>query len=81
MFRWKHEIDLNCWDWSCYQETRKSKDCSVIEVEEYDDAAIPMFVKHTEAMLDEIDRMVFLFIKPKHLNKIFQCAWAKGNYH
>ncbi|PNT21751.1 hypothetical protein POPTR_009G165800v4 [Populus trichocarpa] len=41
----------------CYEETRKSKDCSVIEVEEYDDAAIPMFVKHTEAMLDEIDRM------------------------
>lgn len=41
----------------CYEETTKSKDCSVIEVEEYDDAAIPMFVKHTEAMLDEIDRM------------------------
>lgn len=41
----------------CYEETRKSKDCSVIELEEYDDAAIPMFVKHTEAMLDEIDRM------------------------
>lgn len=41
----------------CYEETRKSKDCSVIEAEEYDDAAIPMFVKHTEAMLDEIDRM------------------------
>ncbi|XP_030943898.1 G2/mitotic-specific cyclin-2-like [Quercus lobata] len=36
------------------------EDCTIIDVEEYDDASdgqVPMFVKHTEAMLDEIDRM------------------------
>ena len=50
-------------------------------MEEYDDAALPMFVKHTEAMLEEIDRMVFLFIKHKHLNKVFQSVYATGNNH
>ncbi|CAK7329092.1 unnamed protein product [Dovyalis caffra] len=54
-------------DMAAEMETEKSttlelkpssyEDCSIIEVEEYDGAAIPMFVKHTEAMLDEIDRM------------------------
>ncbi|KAE8008876.1 hypothetical protein FH972_005347 [Carpinus fangiana] len=37
------------------------EDCIIIDVEEYDDDAsdggVPMFVKHTEAMLDEVDRM------------------------
>ncbi|XP_075673221.1 G2/mitotic-specific cyclin-2-like isoform X1 [Castanea sativa] len=36
------------------------EDCTIIDVVEYDDASdgqVPMFVKHTEAMLDEIDRM------------------------
>lgn len=36
-------------------------DCATIDVEEYDDAddnAVPDFVMHTEAMLDEIDRLV-----------------------
>ncbi|KAF8406702.1 hypothetical protein HHK36_008794 [Tetracentron sinense] len=37
-----------------------SEDCTIIDVEEYrvdTDIPVPMFVKHTEAMLDEIDRM------------------------
>ncbi|OAY22518.1 cyclin-B2-4 [Manihot esculenta] len=37
-----------------------SEDCSIIEVENYksnDDFSVPMFVQHTEAMLEEIDRM------------------------
>ncbi|KAK9987557.1 hypothetical protein SO802_027796 [Lithocarpus litseifolius] len=36
------------------------EDCTIIDVVECDDASdgqVPMFVKHTEAMLDEIDRM------------------------
>lgn len=40
------------------------EDCTIIEVEEDEDGdnvGVPMFVKHTEAMLDEIDRMVFPF--------------------
>ena len=53
------------------QETRPSllivptpsepKDCSIIDVDEYnlhDDYPVPMYVQHTEAMLEEIDRMV-----------------------
>ncbi|KAF8369758.1 hypothetical protein HHK36_032217 [Tetracentron sinense] len=54
----------------CLEETRKpilpvpnpsgSQDCTIIDVEDYkedSDYPVPMFVKHTEAMLDEIDRM------------------------
>lgn len=40
--------------------TSSLEDCTIIDVEEYEDASdglVPMFVKHTEAMLDEIDRM------------------------
>lgn len=36
-------------------------DSTIIDVEECEDASdggVPMFVKHTEDMLDEIDRMV-----------------------
>lgn len=37
-------------------------DCEIVDVEDNEDEAcdapVPMFVKHTEAMLDEIDRMV-----------------------
>lgn len=36
-------------------------DCEIIDVEDSEDEdsdAVPMYVKHTEAMLDEIDRMV-----------------------
>ncbi|KAJ8437456.1 hypothetical protein Cgig2_031977 [Carnegiea gigantea] len=36
------------------------KDCAIIDVEDYkvtNDMAVPMFVQHTEAMLEEIDRM------------------------
>jgi hypothetical protein len=53
-----------------YQETEKpvrlvpnpseSEDCSIIDVEDYKATSdVPMFVQHTEAMLEEIYRMVF----------------------
>lgn len=54
----EHEIELLLLDLWCYQETR---DGTVIDVEDCGDddgAAVPMFVRHTEAFLDEIDRMV-----------------------
>jgi cyclin B len=38
------------------------EDCNIIDVEGYktsDDFSAPTFVQHTEAMLEEIDRMVF----------------------
>jgi cyclin B len=38
------------------------EDCNIIDVEDYkssNDFAVPMYVQHTEAMLEEIDRMVF----------------------
>ncbi|XP_010242887.1 PREDICTED: G2/mitotic-specific cyclin-2-like [Nelumbo nucifera] len=37
-----------------------SEDCTIIDVDDYkgnNDFPVPMFVKHTEAMLEEIDRM------------------------
>lgn len=40
----------------------ESEDVTIIDVDEYkaaSDSPVPMFVQHTEAMLDEIDRMVF----------------------
>lgn len=43
------------------------EDCTIIDVVEYDDASdgqVPMFVKHTEAILDEIDRMVCVYSNP-----------------
>lgn len=51
----------------CDLETKKlssstvnpSVDCEIIDVEDSEDEdPVPMYVKHTEAMLDEIDRMV-----------------------
>ncbi|KAI4350221.1 hypothetical protein L6164_004694 [Bauhinia variegata] len=57
-------------DQHCPEEIKKSNplerkpsyelDCLIIDVEEYEDAsdnAVPEFVKHTEAMLEEIDRI------------------------
>ncbi|KAJ6731177.1 CYCLIN-B2-3-RELATED [Salix viminalis] len=38
----------------------ESEDCNIIDVEDYKsshDFAVPMYVQHTEAMLEEIDRM------------------------
>ncbi|KAJ0024661.1 hypothetical protein Pint_09231 [Pistacia integerrima] len=39
----------------------ESDDCTIIDVEDYNhsssESAVPMFVQHTEAMLDEIDHM------------------------
>lgn len=38
-----------------------AEDCAAIDVEESEDnnnVGVPMFVRHTEAFLDEIDRMV-----------------------
>ncbi|XP_073263530.1 cyclin-B2-4 isoform X6 [Populus alba] len=38
------------------------EDCNIVDVEDYkssNDFAVPMYVQHTEAMLEEIDRMVF----------------------
>ncbi|OVA00604.1 Cyclin [Macleaya cordata] len=38
----------------------ESEDCTIIDVDEYksaDEISVPMYVKHTEAMLDEIDQM------------------------
>ncbi|KAF9686612.1 hypothetical protein SADUNF_Sadunf02G0007300 [Salix dunnii] len=38
----------------------ESEDCNIIDVEDYkssNDFAVPMYVQHTEAMLEEIDRM------------------------
>ncbi|CAK9180340.1 unnamed protein product [Ilex paraguariensis] len=40
--------------------TSESEDCTIIDVEDDNvtiDFSVPMFVQHTEAMLDEIDRM------------------------
>ncbi|KAM7517362.1 hypothetical protein LguiA_006945 [Lonicera macranthoides] len=41
--------------------TSELEDCTIIDVEEHnkatDDYPVPMFVQHTEAMMDEIDRM------------------------
>ncbi|GAV60129.1 Cyclin_N domain-containing protein/Cyclin_C domain-containing protein [Cephalotus follicularis] len=47
---------------NCLEETKcgGAEDCTGIDVEEYDDGGdvvVPMFVRHTEAMLDEIDKM------------------------
>lgn len=47
--------------------THRSFDCIIIDADEddyknvEDDHDVPMFVQHTEAMLEEIDRMVFIF--------------------
>ncbi|KAF7810731.1 G2/mitotic-specific cyclin-2-like [Senna tora] len=45
----------------CPEETEKlpsqQLDCTIIDVEEYEENAVPEFVRHTEAMLDEIDRL------------------------
>lgn len=38
-----------------------SEDCAILDADDYkmaDDFPVPMFVQHTEAMLEEIDRMV-----------------------
>ncbi|KAJ6336428.1 hypothetical protein OIU78_012929 [Salix suchowensis] len=38
----------------------ESEDCNIVDVEDYkssNDFAVPMYVQHTEAMLEEIDRM------------------------
>ncbi|XP_061967519.1 G2/mitotic-specific cyclin-2-like isoform X3 [Populus nigra] len=40
--------------------SREPEDCNIIDVEDYkssNDFAVPMYVQHTEAMLEEIDRM------------------------
>lgn len=37
----------------------QSSDCIFIDAEASEDHDVPMFVQHTEAMLVEIDRMVF----------------------
>jgi hypothetical protein len=47
------------------------EDSTIIDVDEYDDASdggVPMFVKHTEAILDEVDRMVCLSSYPYFLS-------------
>lgn len=61
--------------WLCllrYQENTKPdlllsdlKDHTAIDIEECEDVSVPMFVKHTEAVLDEADSMVCKFRKPK----------------
>lgn len=60
----EHEIELLLLELWCYQETRD--DHTVIDIEDCGDddgAVVPMFVRHTEAFLDEIDRMVLEFNK------------------
>ncbi len=57
--------------------TSSLEDCTIIDVEEYEDASdglVPMFVKHTEAMLDEIDRMVCAYSN----SHIFLLKWIEG---
>lgn len=42
----------------------ESEDCIVIDAEDYKAtgySSVPMFVQHTEAMMEEIDRMVNLY--------------------
>lgn len=44
--------------------THQPFDCIIIETDDYknaDDLDVPMYVHHTEAMLEEIDRMVLYF--------------------
>ncbi|PIA46803.1 hypothetical protein AQUCO_01500385v1 [Aquilegia coerulea] len=47
----------------CTEPTKPNKiaeDCTIIDVDEYNmsnDSSVPMYVKHTEAMMDEIDLM------------------------
>lgn len=45
--------------------THQSYDCIIIDADDYknvdDHDDVPMFVQHTEAMLEEIDRMVLHF--------------------
>ena len=39
----------------------ESEDCIIIDAEDYKttgNSSVPMFVQHTEAMMEEIDRMV-----------------------
>lgn len=46
--------------------THQSSDCIIIDAEDYNasyDHDVPMYVHHTEAMLEEIDRMVLIFVK------------------
>lgn len=44
-----------------------AKDCTIIDAQEYheddddNNVGVPMCVRHTEAFLDEIDRMVCVF--------------------
>lgn len=50
------------------------QDCTIIDVEDYNsssDLPVPMFVQHTEAMLEEIDRMVFEY------NSILKSSFAQ----
>ncbi|XP_043711834.1 G2/mitotic-specific cyclin-2-like isoform X2 [Telopea speciosissima] len=45
---------------SSFTNATKSEDCTIIDVDDFEgtnDFPVPMFVKHTEAMLDEIDQM------------------------
>jgi len=41
-------------------------DCDIVDIDDDDgdgsDDAVPVFVKHTEAMLDEIDKIVSIYI-------------------
>ena len=42
--------------------SNESEDCTIIDVDdpkESSDFDVPMFVQHTEAMLEEIERMVW----------------------
>jgi hypothetical protein len=51
----------------------ESEDCTIIDVEDYKATSdVPMFVQHTEAMLEEIYRMVF----SAHLS--FYLKWLVG---
>lgn len=46
--------------------THQSSDCIIIDAEDYNasyDHDVPMYVHHTEAMLEEIDRMVLFFVE------------------
>ena len=50
-------------------------------MEEYEDASdglVPMFVKHTEAMLDEIDRMVCVYSTPHIFFVEMDCRYIFG---
>ncbi|KAK9286189.1 hypothetical protein L1049_014572 [Liquidambar formosana] len=69
-FSGEHAAKLGSKQQHCLEETKNPvpsapnpsglRDYTVIDVEEYEDpsdVSVPMFVKHTEAMLDEIDLM------------------------